>query len=61
VSTSTALTTATLTSYLFSNSTITQTVNLINPAPTKQCLAAAVAAGDVVCVACLPSGYTICK
>ena len=60
VSTLTAFATSTYTSYIFSNSTITQTVNLIRPAPTVQCKAASTAAGDVICVACIPSGYVVC-
>lgn len=53
ISTLTSFTTSTANSYIFSNQTITQTVNLINPAPAAQCVGAA-------CVACLPSGITIC-
>jgi hypothetical protein len=60
VSTLTAFTTSTYSSYVFYNTTSTQTVNLILPAPTVQCKALSQAAGDVVCVACIPPGYVVC-
>lgn len=60
-STLTAFTTSTYSSYFFYNTTITQTVNLIKPAPTVQCKALSQAAGDVVCVACIPPGYVVCS
>lgn len=59
ISTSTAFATTTSTSYVFSNSTVTQTINIITPAPTAQCKAALAAIGDVPC-ACLPTGYVVC-
>ncbi|XP_046456802.1 mucin-5AC-like [Daphnia pulex] len=60
VSTLTAFTTSTYSSYVFYNTTSTQTVNLILPAPTVQCKALSQAAGDIVCVACIPPGYVVC-
>lgn len=60
VSTLTAFTTSTYSSYVFYNTTSTQTVNLILPAPTVQCKAISEAAGDIVCVACIPPGYVVC-
>jgi hypothetical protein len=59
ISTATAFATTTSTSYVFSNSTVTQTINLITPAPTAQCKAVLAAIGDVPC-ACLPTGYVVC-
>ena len=63
ISTLTAIATATSTTFVFSNSTVTNTVNLINPAPTAQCAAVANPAAVppvVQCVACLPVDYVVC-
>ncbi len=63
ISTTISFATTTSTTFVFSNSTVTNTVNLINPAPTAQCAAVAdpAAAPPVVqCVACLPAGFVVC-
>jgi hypothetical protein len=65
ISTSTAFATTTSTTFEFSNSTVTQMINLISPVPTVQCRAEAVAAIPPAaaipqCVACLPVGYVVC-
>ncbi|XP_059351827.1 uncharacterized protein LOC130690560 isoform X2 [Daphnia carinata] len=59
VTTVTASTTTTLSSFVFSNSTVTQTINLITPVPAAQCVPAAVAP-IVNCLSCLPTGYVLC-
>lgn len=54
---------STVTSYSFSSTTSTVTVNLINPPPAAQCQAVAAPDDDppvVQCVACLPAGYIVC-
>ncbi|KAK4010679.1 hypothetical protein OUZ56_019810 [Daphnia magna] len=61
----TSLTTTTMTSFVFVNQTITQTANLINPAPTAQCAGDADGDGVVTppeCtpIACLPAGLVVC-
>jgi hypothetical protein len=59
----TSFTTTTSTTFVFSNSTVTNTVNLINPAPPNQCLGVANPAAVppvVQCVACLPVGFVVC-
>ncbi|EFX72943.1 hypothetical protein DAPPUDRAFT_325731 [Daphnia pulex] len=50
---------STITSYAFVNTTVTVTVNLINPPPAVQCSAVAAAAVPQ-CVACLPAGFIVC-
>jgi hypothetical protein len=63
ISTSTAFATTTSTTFEFSNSTVTQMINLISPVPTVQCAAVALplAVPPVPqCVACLPVGYVVC-
>jgi hypothetical protein len=52
----TSFTTTTSTTFVFSNSTVTNTVNLINPAPPNQCLGNAANP----CVSCLPTGFVRC-
>ncbi|XP_057369563.1 serine-rich adhesin for platelets-like [Daphnia carinata] len=62
----TSLTTTTMTSFVFVNQTITQTVNLINPAPAVQCAGdttgdnVVTGPGECVPVACLPAGFVVC-
>jgi hypothetical protein len=54
---------STVTSYSFSSTTSTVTVNLINPPPAAQCADVADPEADipiVQCVACLPAGYIVC-
>jgi hypothetical protein len=53
----------TVTSYSFSSTTSTVTVNLINPPPAAQCSAVATPTATppiVQCVACLPAGFIVC-
>ncbi|KAK4010434.1 hypothetical protein OUZ56_019577 [Daphnia magna] len=50
-----------VTSYAFVATTLTQTVNLVVPAPAAQCNPAAVAPEvPVPCATCLPEGYILC-
>jgi hypothetical protein len=51
---------STVTSYSFSSTTSTVTVNLINPPPAAQCQAVAMPPDVVQCVACLPAGFIVC-
>ncbi|XP_045028928.1 endochitinase A isoform X1 [Daphnia magna] len=68
ITTLTAFATTTVSSFLFANSTITQTINLITPVPVAQCVPAAAvpAAGAVAavpainCLSCLPTGFVVC-
>lgn len=54
----------TVTSYSFSNTTLTITRNLLNPAPAAgvNCLVLAAVMDPAVpqCIACLPFGYIVC-
>ncbi len=54
----------TVTSYSFSNTTLTITRNLLNPAPAAgvNCQNIAAAANPAIpqCIACLPAGYIVC-
>jgi hypothetical protein len=54
---------STVTSYLFSSTTVLKTVNLINPAPAAQCAAVADPMPSppiVQCFPCLPAGFIVC-
>ncbi|KAI9559035.1 hypothetical protein GHT06_015824 [Daphnia sinensis] len=60
ITTLSAFATTTVNSFLFVNSTITQTVNLIAPVPLVQCNALRAAATDENCLSCLPAGFVVC-
>lgn len=50
-----------VTSYAFVGVTLTQTVNLVVPAPAAQCDPAAIAPAIATpCATCLPAGYIVC-
>lgn len=50
----------TLTTYSVTSVVKTVTVNLLNPGPAVACEAVDLAALNPQCVACLPSGFTVC-